>query len=63
MHEEFFKIVGILIVCFFIIYIVVKMFQLQTSVLEGLTNGSDTTTVNPSTNTLNNIAKCITSDL
>jgi hypothetical protein len=49
MHEEFFKIVGILIVCFFIIYIVVKMFQLQTSVLEGLTNGSDTTnTINPS---------------
>ena len=44
MHEEFFKIVGILIVCFFIIYIVVKMFQLQTSVLEGLTNGSDTNT-------------------
>ena len=49
MHEEFFKVVGILIVCFFIIYIVVKMFQLQTSVLEGLTNGSDTnTTINPS---------------
>ena len=51
MHEEFFKIVGILIVCFFIIYIVVKMFHLQSTVLEGLTNGSDTTTnntINPS---------------
>jgi hypothetical protein len=51
MHEEFFKIVGILIVCFFIIYIVVKMFHLQATVLEGLTNGSDTTTnntINPS---------------
>ena len=44
MHQdEFFKIVGILIVCFFIIYMVVKMFHLQTSVIEGLTNGSDVT--------------------
>lgn len=62
MHEEFFKIVGILIVCFFIIYIVVKMFQLQTSVLEGLTNGSDTTTatanntINPSSGEAGNAA-------
>jgi hypothetical protein len=46
MHEEFFKIVGILIVCFFIIYIVVKMFHLQATVLEGLTNGTETTTTN-----------------
>ena len=46
MHEEFFKIIGILIVCFFIIYIVVKMFHLQSTVLEGLTNGTDTTTTN-----------------
>jgi hypothetical protein len=37
-QDEFFKIVGILIVGFFIIYMVVKMFQLQTSVIEGLTN-------------------------
>jgi len=51
MHEEFFKVVGILIVCFFIIYIVVKMFQLQSTVLEGLTNGSDTTTT--TNNTIN----------
>ena len=51
MHQvEFFKIVGILIVCFFIIYMVVKMFHLQTSVIEGLTNGGDatnTSTVTP----------------
>ena len=47
-QDEFFKIVGILIVCFFIIYMVVKMFHLQTSVIEGLTNGSDALT---STNT------------
>lgn len=41
-QDEFFKIVGILIVCFFIIYMVVKMFQLQTSVIEGLTNSDGT---------------------
>jgi hypothetical protein len=41
-QDEFFKIVGILIVCFFIIYIVVKMFHLQTSVIEGLTNSDGT---------------------
>ena len=40
-QDEFFKIVGILLVSFFIIYIVVKMFKLQASVIEGLTNGSD----------------------
>jgi hypothetical protein len=42
MHQdEFFKIVGILIVSFFIIYMAVKMFHLQTKVIEGLTSGSD----------------------
>uniref|UniRef100_A0A6C0KP90 Uncharacterized protein n=1 Tax=viral metagenome TaxID=1070528 RepID=A0A6C0KP90_9ZZZZ len=40
--DEFFKIIGILIVSFFIIYFIVKMFKLQASVIEGLTNGSDT---------------------
>ena len=43
-QDEFFKIVGILIVCFFIIYMVVKMFHLQTSVIEGLTNADGTIT-------------------
>ena len=37
-QDEFFKIVGITIVCFFIIYMAIKMFQLQTRVIEGLTN-------------------------
>lgn len=41
-QDEFFKIVGILIVSFFIIYMVVKMFQLQTKVIEGLTNADGT---------------------
>ena len=50
MHQdEFFKIVGILIVCFFIIYMVVKMFHLQTSVIEGLTNGGDSTNTSTTT--------------
>ena len=39
-QDEFFKIVGIIIVCFFIIYVVVNMFHLQTQVIEGLTADS-----------------------
>jgi hypothetical protein len=37
-QEEFFKIIGIIIVCFFIIFMGVKMLKLQTSIVEGLTN-------------------------
>jgi len=48
-QDEFFKIVGILIVCFFIIYMVVKMFHLQTSVIEGLTNADGTITPDATT--------------
>ena len=40
-QDEFFKITGIVIVSFFIIYMAIKMFQLQTSVIEGLTNESN----------------------
>ena len=47
MTDDLFKIVGILIIGFVILYIVVKMFKLQASVIEGLTN-SDTAT--PSSN-------------
>ena len=50
-QDEIFKIIGILIVCFFIIHIVVKMFHLQTSVMEGLTNNTEATTTNTSSNT------------
>lgn len=44
-----FKIIGIIIVCFFIIYMAMKMLQLQTSVIEGLTNpdGSISSSVTP----------------
>ena len=49
MHQdEFFKIVGIIIVSFFIIYMAVNMFHLQTKVIEGLTNSDGTTIVAPS---------------
>jgi len=41
-QDELFKIIGIIIVCFFIIYMALKMFQLQTSVIEGLTNADGT---------------------
>jgi hypothetical protein len=47
-QDEFFKIIGIIIVCFFIIYMAMKMFQLQTKVIEGLTNSDGTITTTPS---------------
>jgi len=43
-QEEFFKIIGIIIVCFFIIFMGIKMLKLQTSIVEGLTNPAPTTT-------------------
>ena len=43
MEEDLFKIVGIIIVGFFVIYMVLKMFKLQKSVVEGLTNADSTT--------------------
>jgi len=41
-QEEIFKIIGIIVVCFFIIYMTLKMFTLQTQVIEGLTNPDGT---------------------
>ena len=43
-QEEIFKIIGIIVVCFFIIYMTLKMFSLQTQVIEGLTNPDGTST-------------------
>jgi hypothetical protein len=45
MEEDLFKIVGIIIVGFFVIYMVLKMFKLQKSVVEGLTNADTITPV------------------
>jgi hypothetical protein len=45
MEEDLFKIVGIIIVGFFVIYMVLKMFKLQKSVVEGLTNADTPTPV------------------
>ncbi len=44
MNDEMFKIIGIVIVATFIIYMVIKMFQLQVRVVEGLTNNDSATT-------------------
>lgn len=42
MNDDFIKLIGILVVSMFIIYIIIKSFQLQTNVIEGLTNNSTT---------------------
>lgn len=42
-QEDFFKIFGIIGVCFFIIFMVIKIFYNQTNVVEGLTNNSTST--------------------
>ena len=49
MTDDLFKIVGILIIGFVILYIVIKMFKLQATVIEGLTN-PDTGTSTPTSN-------------
>ncbi len=43
MNDEIFKLIGIVIVAAFIIYMVIKMFQLQVRVVEGLTNNDGST--------------------
>lgn len=45
MNDEIFKLIGITIVAGFIIYMIIKMFQLQVRVVEGLTNQTDSTGV------------------
>ena len=44
MNDELFKLIGITIVAAFIIYMVIKMFQLQVKVVEGLANQDDSAT-------------------
>jgi hypothetical protein len=41
-QDEFFKIIGIIIVSFFIIYFTMKILHPQTNVIEGLTNADGT---------------------
>ena len=43
MNDEMFKLIGIVIVAAFIIYMIIKMFQLQVRVVEGLTNNDGST--------------------
>jgi hypothetical protein len=47
-QEEIFKIIGIIVVCFFIIYMTLKMFSLQSQVIEGLTNPDGTSSTSSS---------------
>jgi len=47
-QDEIFKIIGIIFVGFFIIYMTMKMFKLQTTVIEGLTNADGTITTSSS---------------
>jgi hypothetical protein len=51
MNDELFKLIGITIVAAFIIYMVIKMFQLQVKVVEGLANQVDSTTGEAGTST------------
>jgi len=48
MYEELFSTIGVLLVSFFIVYIVIKLFKVQNNVIEGLTNIADP--VSPDTN-------------
>jgi len=51
MNDEFLKIVGIIIVSLFLMYMIVKLLRLQSSVVEGLTNpdASSSSTASSST--------------
>jgi hypothetical protein len=58
-QDEFFKIIGIVIVSFFIIYMTIKMFQIQTRVIEGLTNNDPLTSATGEAGTATSYAEAI----
>ena len=58
-QDEFFKIIGIVIVSFFIIYMTIKMFQIQTRVIEGLTNNDSVTSATGEAGTATSYAEAI----
>ena len=58
-QDEFFKIIGIVIVSFFIIYMTIKMFQIQTRVIEGLTNNDPVTSATGEAGTATSYAEAI----
>jgi len=51
MKDELFKIVGIVIVCFFLFYLAMKSLKLQLSVMEGFLGSSDSSAPTDSTET------------
>ena len=50
-HDEMFKIIGMVLAGCFLLYLVVKMIQLQRHVVEGMTSGSSSINTNTTTNT------------
>ena len=44
-QDDFFKVVGIIIVGCFVIYMSLKLFQVQTNIVEGLTNDTELNSV------------------
>lgn len=53
MTQDLFSMIGCILMSFVIIYIVLKLFKVQTSVMEGLTNGSTTPTATTTTTATN----------
>lgn len=53
-EQDFFKMIGIIIVCCFIIYLIIKMFKLQKNMVEGLISGSTTSDSNSNSTTTTN---------
>ncbi len=52
-QDDFFKVVGIIIVGCFVIYMSLKLFQVQTNIVEGLTNNTELNSVSGEAGTSN----------
>lgn len=52
-QDDFFKVVGIIIVGCFVIYMSLKLFQFQTNIVEGLTNNNELNSVSGEAGTSN----------
>jgi len=61
MDQDLFKLIGILLFSFFLVYLVVKLFNLQANVIEGLTNPTSTTSTSGEAGTASNYADTIKS--
>ena len=59
MDQDLFKLIGILLFSFFLVYLVVKLFNLQANVIEGLTNQSSSGSTSGEAGTSANYADTI----